>query len=204
VDSNTPDLVVPLGIGTALGLVLLTAIYISAVRTARRSTSSWVVSRLSGPEDRVTVRVSTLEHVWNPAKPLGLDNGLFGPGEGTYAREVRPDGDLIHLFFLRDHESTAEHHAGPIPASAISGTAANRRARGVQRTSRAMMVAQLVILVVTVGLAFVVGSAGAATAIVAAGVILALFGPPIALWIWMRRRSPDNADEREAPSRSTP
>ena len=129
VEANSPDLGVAIRVGVALGLLVLTAVYIYAARKGRRSTSSWVVSKLSGPEDRVTVTVSTLDYVWNPSKPLGIDNGLFGPGEGTYLRESRPDGDLIHLYFQRAGEHVAEHHAGPIPDSAIAGTAANLHTR---------------------------------------------------------------------------
>ena len=186
--SNSPDLGAPIAVGVALGLVYLVGVYIYAARKGRRSTSSWVVGKLPGPDNRVTVKVSTLEHVWNPAKPLGIDNGLFGPGEGTYAREVRPDGDLIHLYFLRKGESHAEHHAGPIPDSAMEGTPANLHARTNRRIARKMMIARIVILGATAVLAFLVGSAGAATAVVTLGLILALLGPPVAVWLWMRRR----------------
>ena len=66
------------------------------------------------------------------------------------------------------------------------------------------MIARLPILVSTVALAFVVTSAGAATAVVTVGVILALWGPPVVVWIWTRKRGLTKVGEQETTSPNGP
>lgn len=110
-----------------LGLGSLVMIAVLGARQARKSTARWVVDQLSDPTDRVTLRLSGQDHAWNPAKPLGVDNPLFGPGVATYRRESRTDGDVIHLDFTPKGATTVEQHRGPIPDSVLAGS--NPRAR---------------------------------------------------------------------------
>lgn len=113
---------------------------------ARRMTASWIVSRLRTPGETLTIRVSRTSRAWNPAKPPGVDNGIFGPGTASYNREVRPDGDLIHLDFAANKTTTAEHLSGPVPESAMPGSAAHTRARKALPTVVVMISAPIVLL----------------------------------------------------------
>jgi hypothetical protein len=117
--------------GWALALVLglgsLGVIAALGVRKARKSMAPWVVDQLSDPTDRVTLRLSGEDRAWNPAKPLGVHNPLFGPGTAIYRRERRADGDVIHLDFTAKGATSAVQQSGPIPDSVLAGS--NPRAR---------------------------------------------------------------------------
>ena len=62
-----------------------------------------------------------------------------------------------------------------------------------------MTIARVVILSVSVVVAIAVSGSGAATAAITSGVILALLGPPVAVWMITKRR-----DQRERNFASLP
>ena len=149
-----------LALSVILGLAILIPIVALSARSSRRSTADWVVAQLQSADDRVVLRPTSLDHVWNPSKPPGVDSWLMGPGRATYSREDGPEGAIIHLEFVRKGETTAEHHRGPIPASAVAGTAANRASHQGHRTAWGMTIARVVILLVSVAVAIAVSAPG--------------------------------------------
>ena len=175
------------GISAGLALAILAVLLVFSARSAKRQTAAWVVSQLPDADQHVTRWVGTLDHVWNPAKPPGVDSWLFGPGYATYSREVRPDGDVIHLDFLPSGEQCPVRHSGPIPAAALAGTAENLRGRQSRRAALSLVTLRFAILAIAIGLAIFVVPAEDGPGIASLGVVLAMVVPWMIAWFIRRR-----------------
>lgn len=157
-----------------LTVVLFTAVGVNAGSRARRGTAWWVVSKLPTSGEQLTLRVSATRRAWNPAKPPGVNNGIFGPGVASYAREHRAEGDVIHLEFEPKGEPT-RHFSGPIPESAMPGSATNVRARRALPIATLMMVGPMVLIGLGAMFAIIQPSGARRAWFVGGVVVLALF-----------------------------
>jgi hypothetical protein len=104
-----------------------------------------IVRRISKPGTRHVVRLRGLmagaTGTWNPAKPWGTRNWLYGPGEATY---WMGDDGLVHLDW-RPQRGEAQQLVGPVPPAADPNAPGRQRMRRVRR------------LLLTVYAAFAVG-----------------------------------------------
>lgn len=157
-----------------LTVFLFTSVGVNAGSRARRGTAWWVVSKLPTPGEQLTLRVSATRRAWNPAEPPGVDNGIFGPGVASYTRERRAEGDVIHLEF-EPRGAPTRHFSGPIPESAVPGSATNARARRALPIATSMMVAPTVLVGLGAIFAIIQPSGARRPWFVGGFVLLALF-----------------------------
>jgi hypothetical protein len=73
--------------------------------------------------------VKSIEGIWNPSKPLGQDNRLFGPGEATYSFD---DVATVTLEF-RERNGHVKRYSGPVPEPLTHPTEEVLRARKLLR-----------------------------------------------------------------------
>jgi hypothetical protein len=66
---------------------------------------------------------------WNPAKPLGLDNRIFGPALATYSLD---ESGIVHLR-LQPKKGPEQVLSGSIPEGLLHDTPAARRNRTLKR-----------------------------------------------------------------------
>ncbi|HVU60417.1 MAG TPA: hypothetical protein VHG72_18175 [Polyangia bacterium] len=114
--------------------VLLTAVSGSlGSKRAKARTPAGVVRRISKPGARYSIQLTGLmagaTGTWNPSKPWGAKNWLYGPGSGTYWLE----GDEVHLDWTPEH-GEAHHFVGPIPEAADLKSPEKRKIRRIGRT----------------------------------------------------------------------
>ena len=88
-----------------------------------RKSPKRVVRRLRGGMYETRIRAGG--GVWNPAKPTGDDNWIFGPGDARYWTD---ESGLIHLDFERSNGKT-EKYSGPVPERLSQPTGSGRRSR---------------------------------------------------------------------------
>lgn len=181
----------------------LVAIVVRSAHRARRSMAWWVVEQLSDSDRSLTFRVAATSRAWNPAKPPGVNHGVFGPGTATYRREEHPEGDLIHLDFVPKRGTTAQHVCGPIPDSALSGSVANARARRALPTIATALLAPFALLAGATLIAIVGASPANIAWVIGAGVVLALLptliGTSFNVAQAFRRTAQDARNEPKAP-----
>src|ERR1039458_9978765 len=60
------------------------------------TTPKGIVRELQKTREPVFSSISTMESTWNPAKPLGPDNGIVGPGKSKYTLD---EAGVVHLVF---------------------------------------------------------------------------------------------------------
>jgi hypothetical protein len=85
-------------------------------------------------------RIRAWEGIWNPAKPPGIDNRIFGPGEATYWLD---ESEIVHLEFRNGDRR--DEYTGPIPASLFHPTELDLHARKRLRSMLLGLVALMVI-----------------------------------------------------------
>jgi hypothetical protein len=113
------------------------ALVVGEMVCARRRTNAriprGIVRRISKPGTRHVVRLRGLmagvAGTWNPAKPWGPRNWLYGPGEGTY---WMGEDASVHLDW-RPRRGEAQHLVGPVPESAGPNALGHRRIRRIRR-----------------------------------------------------------------------
>jgi hypothetical protein len=141
-------------VGVALGVIISVGWMVLFMRWWMRntfaSTPKGVLRHLTRTGSVHLKHVKGIEGVWNPAKPLGPDNQVFGPGEATYSLD---DSGTVHLEF-RDGSGTMLRYSGPIPDALIHPTQDALRARSLLRY---VLVGYVALMVV----GFVVGYAAA-------------------------------------------
>ena len=79
-----------------LGLFIGLAIALPFLPWPTRKSPNRVLRRLRGGMYETRVRAGG--GIWNPAKPLGVDNPIFGPGDARYWTD---ESGLVHLDFCR-------------------------------------------------------------------------------------------------------
>ena len=113
------------------------ALVVGEIVFAKRRTDAriprGIVRRVSKPGARHVVRLRGLmagvAGTWNPAKPFGPRNWLYGPGEGTY---WMGDDGLVHLDW-RPRRGPVQHLVGPVPEAADPNAPGHRRIRRIRR-----------------------------------------------------------------------
>src|SRR3954453_11381786 len=111
-------------------VVALAGAFVFAERAVNATTPQGIVPRLKRTGRPQDVRLRGSGQTWNPAKPWGPRNWLYGPGRGTYWLD---DDGQVHLDWARDGRDT-EHLVGPVPAVADPTNPSRRRARRATRT----------------------------------------------------------------------
>src|SRR5579871_4757860 len=98
-------------IAGGVGALVVCGIFVlSGMRNVFAATPKGVMRRLQ-KSSPVQLRLRGTDGVWNPAKPLGADNRIFGPGRATYWQD---EAGTIHLE-LRERDGRLRKFEGPIP-----------------------------------------------------------------------------------------
>jgi hypothetical protein len=141
------------------------------MRNAFASTPKGVLRHLGRTGSVHLKHVKSMEGVWNPARPLGLDNRVFGAGEATYSLD---DSATVTLDF-RDRNAKLKRYSGPIPETLIHPTQEALRARKLVRSILVGYVA-LVVIGFLVGYAVAGGSVPhrLVAGVIGASVVMAL------------------------------
>ena len=100
-----------IGIVVTVILVMYAAVMGLVLRRAAARTPRGIAKRLRRAGDRVEVKIGGTASAWDPGRPLGPDNGRWGPARATYLRD---DAGIVHLHF-QWALGPAEDSAGPIP-----------------------------------------------------------------------------------------
>lgn len=158
-------------------LVCSVVIIVISVHSARGRSAKGVVRHLekAGYHD---VKTDWRLGLWNPAKPLGVDNPLYGRGVGHY---TLGDDGAVHLRF-QPKDGVAREYSGPIPP-ALAGLSSGPRIRG-RRFLRRVIIAYVAII-----LGAFVGGAAAASGSWAARVLIGVacsFGALLAVAVVVR------------------
>lgn len=124
------------------------------MRNAFASTPKGVLRHLGKTGSVHLKHVKSIEGIWNPSKPPGRDNRLFGPGEATYSLD---DPATVTLEF-RVRNGQLKRYTGPIPETLIYPTEKVLRAR---KLLRYVLLGYIAIMIVgfVIGYAVVGGSA---------------------------------------------
>ena len=94
--------------------------------------------------------VKTTDGIWNPSKPLGLDNRLYGPGEAIYSLD---DPATVTLQF-RAKDGQVKRYSGPVPETIIHPSEKVQRAR---KLARWVFVGYFAVVVIGFGIGWAVG-----------------------------------------------
>ena len=170
-----------LAITVAVAIVVVVPEFALLNRRRRRRTPFGVVKRLRVPGESHSFQMRALDPggIWNPGKPWGMDNLLYGPGRATYT--LRSDGE-VSLDWVPRYGSPVTVK-GPIPPLLRQGGLMTPSARRL-----AWLVASTYLTLTAAG--FVIGWlmsgvdvhsraawGGAALGLVAAHVLLLLVRP---------------------------
>ena len=136
--------IVPVGVVVVLGLFIGLGIGLPLLPWPTRKSPKRVVIRLRGGVYETRVRAGG--GIWNPAKPFGVDNLIFGPGDARYWTD---ESGLVHLDLWRSN-GKIEKYSGPVPERLTGPTGRGLRSRGL---AGAIVVGYLALL----ALGFVVG-----------------------------------------------
>jgi hypothetical protein len=107
-----------------MGLV----IWLSLHRYNARSPKG-IVKHLTESGGSYEVSAAYTRGVWNPAKPIGIDNPLFDKGIATYSLD---DSGIVHLDF-KSSSGHDQHLSGPVPESLVHPTVHQQHARTLMR-----------------------------------------------------------------------
>lgn len=141
-------------LGVAIGLGFLGVWMRWWMRNAFASTPKGVVRQLSKTGSVHLKHVKSIEGIWNPSRPLGQDNRVFGPGEATYSLN---DSASVTLEF-REPSGQSRRYSGPVPETLIHPTREVLRRR---KLLRYVLVGYVAVMIVgfVIGYAVVGGSA---------------------------------------------
>src|SRR5947209_18333803 len=113
-----------LAIGGAV-LASIVGVFVFAVRSANATSPQGIVPRLLKARKPYDVRQRGFGMTWNPGRPWGSGNWIYGSGTGTYWLDA--DG-LVHLDW-RPAKGAVVHLVGPIPSVADPRDPSRRRGR---------------------------------------------------------------------------
>jgi hypothetical protein len=99
------------GIVVTATLAIYAAVMARVLRRAAARTPRGIAKRLRGTGDRVEVKIGGTASAWDPGRPLGPDNGRWGPARATY---TMGEAGVVHLHF-QPVLAEAEESEGPIP-----------------------------------------------------------------------------------------
>ncbi len=177
--------------GVVLGLVLsLGFLYFWMrwwMRNAFASTPKGVLRHLGKTGSVHLKHVKSIEGIWNPSKPLGQDNRIFGPGEATYSLD---DFATVTLEF-RMRNGPLKRYSGPIPESLIHPTEKVLRAR---KLLRYVLIGYVAIMIVGFVIGYAVGGGSALHRLIAGGIglliaIALVWLVALVLRVWLSVRS---------------
>ena len=163
-----------IGVAVVVGFVVMFALVALATRVkADGTTPKGIVRELQKTREPVFSSISTMESTWNPAKPLGPDNGIVGPGKSKYTLD---EAGVVHLVF-QPKSGAARHFDGPIPESILNESSHQAKARKLVRGAR---IAYALALIGGFVIGFVVAGGSTAHHLAGGGVgFLAMF---LVLW----------------------
>ena len=110
----------------ALALAVCGFIVRSGMRNVFAATPKGVLRRLQ-KSSPVQLRLKVTDGIWNPEKPLGVGNRIFGPGEATYWQD---EAGTVHLE-IRAQGGQLQRFEGPVPETLILPSA--RRSQKILR-----------------------------------------------------------------------
>jgi hypothetical protein len=116
-------------LGIVISLVLMSLFMWRWMRNAFASTPRGVLRHLRKAGGVHRMKLRGWEGTWNPAKPLGIDNRIFGPGEATHSLDEQ---GAVHLE-LRGRGNKLALYSGPIPETLIRPSQAAQRGRKLMR-----------------------------------------------------------------------
>ena len=127
----------------------------------------WIVKRLTETGTPYSVAAAYTRGVWNPAKPIGVDNLLFDKGMATYWLD---ESGLVHLDFKSssDHD---QHLVEPIPEVLVHPTVHQQHGRALMRR---VLIGYLSFLILGVAIGASVTTGNVADHILGGGVGLLL------------------------------
>lgn len=100
-----------IGVLVTVTLTFYVAVMSLVLRRAARRSPRGIAKRLRSAGDRVEIKIGGTASAWDPSRPLGPDNGRWGPARATY---TMGDSGTVHLHF-QPVLATADDSEGPIP-----------------------------------------------------------------------------------------
>ena len=113
-------------------VVLTPVITVAVVRRGAARSPAGIVKRLTNtPGLTHIVHIKATRSTWDPTKPVGWDNHLYGPGVATY---TLTDDGLVHVLWRATVGKPVDVHlTGPIPDQLRPQSPQRRFARKVVR-----------------------------------------------------------------------
>ena len=158
-----PDMYLGLTLAAVIFTVWMTLFMRWWMRNAFAYTPKGVLRHL-GKTARVHLKhVRSFEGIWNPSKPLGQDNRLFGPGEATYSID---DHGTVTLEF-RVKNGLWKSYTGPVPEMFIHPSKKVVRARKIFRY---VLLGYLAVIIVGFMIGYAVAGGTAVHRLIAGGI----------------------------------
>jgi hypothetical protein len=122
-----------IGVAVIVGFVVI-FVFVALVsrEKADGTTPRGIVRQLQRTRKPVYSSIGTLDSTWNPAKPVGPDNGIIGPGRSKYSLD---EAGVVHLVF-QPKAGAARHFKGPIPESILNEPPHQAKVRKLMRGAR--------------------------------------------------------------------